>query len=334
MAYIRRALAKRFSTLASRSGAALGMALALAASCADAQSAYPAKPVRIVVPAPAGGPTDVAGRLLAQKLTEMWGQTAFIENRAGADGEIGTAAVAQAAPDGYTLLMLVDSTVTMLPFAKKKLSYGPAALTPITTIDEAALLLVSSTKFGARNFAEAVSLAKAQPGKVNMGIGTFTSRLVAARIQSLSGTKFNQIPFKGSGESTQALLGQELDLLLSGYSALKANVNTGKFRILATTGTKRFPALPDVPTFGELGLSGFDSGLWAGLAAPAGTPAAIINKVQVDMNKVLDMPDVKEKLIGLALIPMPGTPASMAELIRNDQAKWKKTIEEAGLSLD
>ncbi len=295
---------------------------------------YPNRFVRLVVPIPAGGPSDTVARLLAQKLGSLWGQQVVVDNRAGANSEIGTAAVASAEPDGYTLLLLVDSTMTIFPYAQKKLPYNPSSILPITTLVDASLVLVASSKFGAQSMSDAIRMSKSNPGKTSIGVGTFTTQLAAAQLARNAGIEINQIPYKGSTGTTQAILSGEIDLAIAGFSGFKEHVGGGEFKILAQTGTKRADALADVPTFSELGLDGFGSGLWIGLAAPAGTPPSIVAKINADVIRVMNTPEMSETLSALALEPMLGTPESTANLIKADSAKWEKVIEENHITLD
>ena len=296
---------------------------------------YPARTVKLVVPAPAGGPTDVLARIVGQKMSESMGQPVVVENRPGANQIIGTDYVAKAAPDGYTLLMVVDSTMTMHPFAYKKLPYDPFKdFAPISTIANSYVVLMSTSSLPAESLNDLISQAKSQPGKISVASGTLGTQVIAERFASLAGIKLLHVPYKGSAAVAQAVLAGDVNLAADGFSAYRGSVGKGRFKILATTGTRRAAAIPEVPTFAELGFPGFDNGVWLGMAAPAGTPIPIVNRLSEEVGKILAMRDVLERFDAFGLEPMPSTPAKTAEFIRSEADKWSKTIRDAGISIE
>ncbi len=296
---------------------------------------YPSRPVRIVVPAPAGGPTDILARLVGQKLSEAWAQPVIVENRAGANQIIGTEAVAKATPDGYTLLMAVDSTLTMHPHAYKKLPYDALKdFAPVTTVANSWVAALTNASSPAKTLAEALALAKAAPGKQSYGSGTLTTQVIAERVSQIAGVKMLYVPYKGSAPTFAALLAGDINLSFDGFAPYRGAVTQGKLRVLAVTGDKRASALPDVPTFGELGFPGLSFGVWLGIVAPAGTPSAIVSRVSHQTNLAIEQGDVREKFAAMGLEPFPSSPEKMAAFIRAESEKWGKVIKEAGISLE
>lgn len=296
---------------------------------------YPSRPVRIVVPAPAGGPTDVLARLVGQKLSEAWSQPVIVENRAGANQIIGTEAVAKATPDGYTLLMAVDSTLTMHPHAYKKLPYDALKdFAPVTTVANSWIAVLTNAASPAKTFSEALALAKAAPGKQSYGSGTLTTQVIAERVSQLAGVKMLYVPYKGSAPTFAALLAGDVNLSFDGFAPYRGAVAQGKIRVLAVTGDKRVSALPDVPTFAELGFPGLSTGVWLGVVAPAGTPPAIVNRVSQQINHSIEQGDIREKFAAMGLEPFPSNPEKMAAFIRAESDKWSTVIKEAGISLE
>lgn len=296
---------------------------------------YPSRPVRIVVPAPAGGPTDILARLVGQKLSEAWSQPVIVENRAGANQIIGTEAVAKAAPDGYTLLMAVDSTLTMHPHAYKKLPYDALKdFAPVTTVANSWVAAFTHASSPATTLAEALALARAAPGKQSYGSGTLTTQVIAERISQLAGVKMLYVPYKGSAPAFAALLAGDINLSFDGFAAYRGAVTQGKLRVLAVTGDKRASALPNVPTFGELGFPGLSFGVWLGVVAPAGTPSAILDRVSRQTNLAIEQGEVREKFSAMGLEPFPSNPEKMAAFIRAESEKWSKVIKDAGINLE
>ena len=313
----------------------LTIAFAAAPGVLAQPAAFPTKPVRIVVPTPAGGPTDALTRILGQKMSESWNQPVIIENRPGADTIIGNSFVSKSAPDGYTLLVTVDAAVTMHQFAYKKLPYDPIKdFTPVAGIGNSYVSIFLHPSVPANSLAELIALAKASPGKYTFGWGTMKTRLIVERLSILAGVKFLDIPYKGSAPTAQALLSGDVSFVSDGLTAYKSNVGKGRFKILAVTGVQRAVAIPDVPTFQELGFPGFDTGVWLGMFAPPNTPAPVVDRINAETTRVLNTREIKERIEGLGFEILPRSPQQFAELIRSDAEVWGKIIRDIGLTLD
>jgi tripartite-type tricarboxylate transporter receptor subunit TctC len=307
----------------------------LAAPAVHAQ-AFPSKPVRIVIPFPPGGPSDVLARLIGQKLSERWGQVVIPDNRAGANTIIGTEALVKAPADGHTLLLTVDSTVTVNPAVYSKLSYVPARdLMPVTLVAWSRTLIVVNGDSGPRNLPELVQTARAQPGKVTFGAGTITSRLAGELLKRRLGLDMVFVPYKGSAQAVQGLLSGDVTFLVVATSAAIPHIRSGRFRAIATTGAQPIASLPNVPTVGEaINLPGFDSSVWLAAFVPAGTPAGIVQKLNEDIAQVLSRDDVRTQLGALGLDPATSSPKELAELIRKESELWTPIIHEAAIRAD
>jgi len=308
------------------------LALTLAAGAAAAQT-YPTKAVRLVVPFLAGGSTDIVGRTVAQKLSEMWGQQAFVDNRPGGGTTIGTEMVAKAAPDGYTLLV-TPAPFTINPSLLTKLPYD--ALTdfaPITLINTTPLVMVVNPGVPAKNVKELIALAKAKPSKLNFGSsGTGGSNHLAGELfDAMAGVKMVHIPYKGNAGALTDIVGGHLDVVYNGITSAVALIRGGKLRALAVTSLQRSAALPDVPTLNESGLKGFEAVAWNGLSAPAKTPRDVIMKINADVIKIVNSPELKERLKADGSDPVGNSPEQYAAFLRNEIAKWAKVIKFAGV---
>jgi len=314
------------------SGKLIALALVMTAGAASAQT-YPTKAVRLVVPFLAGGSTDIVGRTVAQKLSEMWGQQAFVDNRPGGGTTIGTEMVAKAAPDGYTLLV-TPAPFTINPSLLTKLPYD--ALTdfaPITLINTTPLVMVVNPGVPAKNVKELIALAKAKPGKLNFGSsGTGGSNHLAGELfDAMAGVKMVHIPYKGNAGALTDIVGGHLDVVYNGITSAVALIRGGKLRALAVTSLQRSAALPDVPTLDESGLKGFEAVAWNGLSAPAKTPRDVIMKINADVIKIVNSPELKERLKADGSDPVGNSPEQYAAFLRNEIAKWAKVIKFAGV---
>ncbi|MEO8202800.1 MAG: tripartite tricarboxylate transporter substrate binding protein [Betaproteobacteria bacterium] len=301
---------------------------------AHAQNApYPAKPIRLVVPFPPGGPTDVVARIIGQKLTERWGQQVLIENRAGAGGTIGAELVARAAPDGYTLVMGSTANMAVNVTLIEKLSYDPIRdFTPVNLAAITPNLLVVNPSMPAKNVREFIALAKAKPGAINYasgGSGT-PSHLAAELFKTMSGVQMNHVPYKGSIPALTDIIGGQVSLMFDSMASALPFVKSGKLRALAQTGAKRASAAPDVPTIAESGLPGYEVAGWFGLYAPAGTPRDIVMKLSNEITQILNLPDVKERYALLGAEPGPGNPDEFGRFHAAEIAKWAKVIRDSG----
>jgi tripartite-type tricarboxylate transporter receptor subunit TctC len=314
------------------------LALALAIAPAAAQDAsdaknYPAKPIHMIVPFPAGGPADTIARFLGQKMTEHWDQPVIIENRAGGNTAIGAQAVAKSAPDGYTLLVAMDVTMVMNPLLYNNLSYDPLKdLVPITLMTRSMSLIVVRSE-GPKTLKELIANAKANPGKLNMGAGTVTSRLGALAFAKAAGIEVQLIPYKGSAEITQGLLTGTVDFTIDSLSNSLPLIQAGKFRPLAKYSSRPLPHLPDLPSINEAAdLPNLDeSSVWIGLVGPAGLPADIVDKLQHEIASIYADPVVYGRLDQAGLFPTSSkSPAEFDAFIRSEQVRWGKVIQEHG----
>ena len=321
-------------SLSSRS-AALVAVLALS-SLAAAQS-YPSKPVHIIVPYPAGGVADLLPRLVGQKVSEKWGQPVIVENRAGASGNIGMAAGAQAEPDGYTLVLAPTGNLTVNPALFPDLPFDTARdFTPVTLLAESPNLLVVHPSVPARNFKELVAYAKANPGKLNFASpGAGSGAHLAGELLNLeAGIQTVHVPYKGLAPAVNDLLGGQVQMMFAGISTVIQHVKGGKLVAIAMASPKRNPQVPDIPTVAENGLPGFDVTSWYGIVVRSGTPREIIDKIQRDMAEALRDPGVKAKLASLGLEPVGDTPAEFGKVIQSESRKWGDIVKRANIHVE
>jgi tripartite-type tricarboxylate transporter receptor subunit TctC len=307
----------------------LALLLAFACSGAFAQG-YPNKPVRIIVPFPPGGATDIVTRMVAQKLTEAWGQSVIVENRSGAGGNIGGEAAANSPPDGYTLFMTSGSIVTANQYIYKKMSFDPAKdLVPITNVASGPQVIVVNPGFSAKTLQQLIDIARAKPGALNYGhagIGSQT-HLAAENFLYASNLDITSIPYKGEGPAVTDLVANQINMAATNIAAAIGFINQGKLRALAVTGKQRSPQLPDVPTVAET-IPGFENTGWFGLMAPAGTPKAILDKVYRDTAKILDSAELRARFYVQGMVPVGNTPAEFAKAIQEESRRWAKVVRE------
>jgi tripartite-type tricarboxylate transporter receptor subunit TctC len=307
----------------------LGMGMSLTAH------AYPDKPVRLIVGFAPGG-SDLSARMIAQRLSEMWGQAVVVENKPGAAGNIGADFVAKAPADGYTLLLLVNS-YTINTTLYKNLNWDLMRdFSPVSRYANSPMVLVVNDKLPVKTFAEFLSYAKANNGKLNYGsAGTGTAPHLAGEMLALrSGLSMVHIPYKGSAPSVTALVADEVQFSFGAMSAFDGMVKAGRLRPLAVTTTTRFGRMPEVPTVVESGIAGFDADIWYGIVAPAKTPVAIVKKISDDIAKVVAEPEMQAKLRDKGLEPAYLDSAKTTELIKQDVSRWKEIIQRLKLSLD
>ena len=304
----------------------------LFASAAFAQDAYPNRPVRIIVPFPAGGVADALPRIVGEKLTAKWGQPVVIENKVGAAGNIGMGEGARAAPDGYTLVLAPTGNLTVNPTLFPNLPFDTRHdFTPITLLAESPNVLVVNPSVPAKNFHDFVEYAKANPGKLNFsspGEGS-GAHLAGELLNQEAGIQTVHIPYKGLAPAVNDLVGGQVQYMFAGISTVIQQIKAGKLVALAIASPKRNAQLPDVPTVAESGLPGFDVTSWYGIVVRTGTPQAIIDKVNHDMVEALRLPDVKAKLADLGLEPVGDTPAQFAAVIDAETKKWVAIVEKA-----
>lgn len=323
----------RFSLLAALAATQLLIVPAVHAQ----DSSYPKQPVTLVVPFPAGGPTDAMARVLAQKLGDRLGQQVVIDNRGGAGGGIAAELVARAPGDGYTLFFGTTGTMAINPSLYTKLRYDPVKdFAPISLMATTMNVLVVSPQVPARNFAELIALAKAKPGELTYGsAGNGSSNHLSGELfRTAAGIQINHIPYKGSAPAMVDLLGGRLSMMFDTISQQTQNVAAGKVHALAVTGTKRSPLLPNVPTAQEAGLKGYDVSIWYGVLAPKSTPAPVIDRLQREIAAVMATEEMKKRMEADGAEARVTTPSEFAALIKSDTAKWTPVVKNSGASLD
>jgi tripartite-type tricarboxylate transporter receptor subunit TctC len=321
---------KRFSLLV----AALFGALALGHATAQT---FPNKPVKIVVSYPPGGPVDVLARPLAEGLQKLWGQPVIVENRPGANAIIGTDYVAKQPADGHTLLLANDPSLSSNQYLYSKLPYDPVKdLVPVAGVATTTLILLVNPALPVNSLQDVIALAKKKPGELtygSIGPGSVT-HLDAEAFASAAGIKLTHVPYKGTSEVVPALASGQIDMTLTAIGPSLPLIRSGKLKAIAIASPQRYSLLPDVPTFAEAGLP-FEARSWFGIAAPAGTPRAIIDKIAADVRRVVDTPEYREKYIaGMGLEPFPMTPDQFADFLRTDRAKYAERVKNANVRLD
>ena len=293
---------------------------------------YPNRPVRIVVPYPPGGASDVTARIVADKLSKKWNNPVFVENKAGVNGIIGTETIARAAADGYTLGLVASSHVAN-PALYKKLPFELSDFAPVTITAQVQLGLVVNANVKAANVAELIAMAKAQPGKLNVATSGRGSNpeLWALAFQQVTGAKFTDVPYKGSGAAHPDLLAGQVDVMFDAVAAVMPHVKTGRIRLLAVGGSARSPFLPDTPTMVEAGVPGYVMASWGAVIAPAKTPDAILAKLNRDIVDVLREPDVKERLAGLNAEVIASSRADATKLMDAEALRLARLIRDVGI---
>jgi tripartite-type tricarboxylate transporter receptor subunit TctC len=310
--------------------------LVVAAPVVLGQAAYPTKPVRLVVPFPAGGTTDLLARAAAQKLSEAWGQQVIVDNRPGAAGNIGAELVAKSAPDGYTLLMGTVGTHAINASLYAKMPYDHVKdFTPVILVAGVPNVLVVNPQLPVNTVPELIAYAKANPGKLNFassGSGT-SIHLSGELFKTMTGVQMTHVPYKGSAPALTDLIGGQVQLMFDNLPSSLTFIKAGKLRAIAVTSTTRAAALPDVPTVADT-VPGFEASSWFGVLAPAGTPREIVVKINGEVAKWLASPDAKEKLTAQGANVAGGTPEDFAKHIQAETAKWAKVVKESGAKVD
>ncbi len=312
-------------------------ATALAASWslpATAQETWPSKPVRLVVPFAPGGSTDVVARMMAQKLGELWGQTVVVDNRSGAGGNLGADIVAKSPADGYTLLF-ASGSITINPQLYKRMPFDTKKdLVPITNVASGPMLVVVPDDAPARTVKDLIVAAKAKPGSVNFGSAGVGSQvhLAGENFANAAGIDIVHVPYKGEAPAYTDLIAHQTQMMVGNFAAASALLGKGRLRALAVTGKQRSPLLPDVPTVAESGLPGFENTGWFGLLAPAGTPPAILAKVQADSVKVLAATDMKARLYVQGMTPVGNTSADFAKAMDDESQHWATVVKNRKLT--
>ena len=317
----------------------LSVALAPFAAPAAAQSAassYPNKPIRFVVPYPPGGTTDIVARGIGIKLAERFGQPVVIENRGGANTIIGAEAVAKSAPDGYTLLLTTATTMSITPQVNPNLPYDPVKdFAPITSAVNVPFMIAAHPSLPANSMPELIALAKAKPGTLTYSTpgATSSNHLAGALLESMAGIKLLHVPYKGSGPATTAALAGEVDMVITGIATVTPYWKAGKLKILAIGADKRHPSWPEIPSTGEAGLHGYSAGTWFGVVTRAGTPRAIIDKLNREIVAALSGSELNERLTAIGFDVFTGTPEDFARFLQNDMARAAKVIKAAGIKV-
>lgn len=317
--------------------AACCVAMFAAPVLAQSAAGFPDKPIKLVIPFPAGGTSDVLGRLVGDKLGQALGQTVVVENRAGANGNIGADYAARAQPDGYTLVLLDLGNLSISPSVYPNMPFDPLKdLQPVSMLAYSPHLLVTTNALPVKTQEELVAYAKANQGKMNFaaaaGIGS-APHMAGVLFAQKTGVEWGYIPYKGGAQALTDLIGGQVDATTNGMVATYPHVKSGKIKLLAVTSEKRLPQLPDVPTVSEM-IPGFVTGSWQGVLAPAGTPKPVVDKLNSEMTKIMKMPDVQAKLETLGAQPIEMTPDEFGGWLKAQVANWAKVVKDAGIKLE
>jgi tripartite-type tricarboxylate transporter receptor subunit TctC len=306
-------------------------------SSAAQPAAYPSKPIRFVVPYPAGGPLDTVARLLGQKVGESTRQPVVVDNKPGAGGNIGADSVAKSQPDGYTILMGAVATHAINPTLYASIPYDAARdFIPVTQVASTPNVLVVNPAVPARDLREFIAYAKANPGKLNFGSGSTGSagHLAGELFKAMAGVEMTHVPYKGAAPAMNDLIGGQIQLMFDNLASSLAQVRAGKVRALAVTTAKRSSLAPELPTIAESGLPGFEATSWFALLGAPGIPRDVQMRINAETLRVLAMPDVKDRLAKLGLDPRPGTPEALAGLIQSETGKWAKVVKASGARIE
>ena len=302
-----------------------------------AQDQWPSKPIRLIVPFTPGGVTDTSGRLIAENLGKRLGQQVVVDNKPGASGNIGTALAKAAPADGYTLVLGFDGTMVINPHVFSKLPFDTVKdFTPVGKIGDATLILVANPDVPVKGLADVITLSKSRPGGLSFGTsGTGGTPHIAGELLKLrTGANLTHVPYKGGGQAMTDVLGGTIPLVYTAVAGAHGHVKSGKLKALAVSSAQRTSALPDVPTFVESGVPDFVVNSWVGLLAPAGTPAAVVTRLNTELNAVLNDATVREKLRVMGIEPAPGTPEQYRDEIRRDLDRYGAVVKSAGISVE
>jgi len=313
--------------------------LAFVAMCAAAASAlgqsYPSKPIRLVVGFPPGGGNDIIARMVGAKMQEGWGQPVVIDNKPGANSIIATEFVAKSAPDGYTLLVNATGGMSVNPVLYAKLSYDPLKdFVPISMVGSFPLVLAVNPSVPARSVQELVAYAKANPGKLNYSAGSTAFQVATEMFKQMTGVDVRHIPYKGSAASITAVIAGDVQMTIVDTPPLVPQIKGGRVRALAVTSAKRAGAMPELPTIAESGVPGYEMVLWIGVFAPAGTPREITGKLNAEVVRVVNLPDIREKLDGMGVEPLGNSSEQVTEWIRREIARFGPVVKAANIKAD
>lgn len=313
----------------------VGMFLAIAAAFwtpASAQDAYPSRQITIVVPTSAGGPTDVLARVLAQKMSERWRQTVIVENRSGSNSMLGVRAVASAPPDGYRLLLVNDGPMAMNPSLYREVGYDPLRdFAPISNVAWSPLVMVVHPGVPANSVSELVNHLRKNPGKLNYAAGGPTTQLAAELFKKMSRTEMTGVIFRGSAQAIPNVMTGEVQVMIDAIASSLPLIQSDRLRALAVAGSQRSSILPALPTISEAGVPGYSASTWLGLFGPAGLPEAIRDTLQREVARIVELPDVKERLPQIGLEPVGSSSAAFGKIVRDDLEKWTAVIRDIGI---
>lgn len=315
-------------------GTLLAAGLISAFAPVQAQETFPNRVVKVIVPFPAGGTADVLPRIVAEKLSERWHQPVIVDNRPGAGGNIGADMVMRAPPDGYTLLASPPGPLVINGTLYRNLSFDPSRLVPVSVLASVPNVLDVRADLPVQDVRGLIALARKQPGRItfaSQGTGS-TSHLTASLFESMTGVKLLHVPYKGTAPALTDLIGGQVDLFFDNLSSSLPQQRSGKLRILAVAADHRSPALPDVPTVIEAGVPGFTAVTWFGVAAPPGTPQALVARISADIDQVLHDPDVVKRFAEQVAEPVGGTPSQTRAFFQEETARWRKVIVDSGMS--
>ena len=316
--------------------AALGIATLALAAAAFAQP-YPSKAIKIIVPYPPGGTSDILARSVGQKLTEMLGQVVVVENKPGATGNIGADFVAKSAPDGYTLLLADIGSLAIAPSVTTALPFDPVKdFAPVVMVAYSPHILALNPAVPANTVKELIALLKAKPDSLNFavsGVGG-ANHLAGIDFAARTGVKWTYVPYKGGSQAITDLMAGHAQVMFNGMLATYPAVKDGKLKAIAISSAKRFAAAPDLPTVAESGVPGFETGSWQGIVAPAGTPAEVVKKLHASVTSILATPEMREKLIASGAEVRPQSPEQFGAFIREEKARWAKVVKESGAKFE
>lgn len=316
----------------------VGLAIAAAGGVAGAQTAaWPNKPIRLVVTFPAGGSSDAAARIVAPKLAERLGQAVTVDNKPGAGGGLGLDLVAKSAADGYTIVLASAGGLTANPSLYPNLPYSPSRdFAPITLFGTSPFVLVANPALPANTAKELLALAKTQVGKLSYasgGNGT-AMHLAGELLKSMTDSDILHVPYRGSAPAVVAVMAGDTSLAIADIASIQPLLKSGRFKVIGVMGKERSALAPDMPTLAESGVPGYDAAGWFGILAPAGTPPAVLTRLNAEITAVLRLPEIRERFAAAALEPLPSTPDYMAQLMRAEAIKWAKVIKDSGAKVD